>query len=102
MQQEEMPSICICHSYDAYYTIVLAGGDDATSGSQSLNTWSTTLHPKYDSTTGDYNFGLIQVDGTFSWTDSVKNVSLPTGRVNAATWLTIVGFGDAVSTYQVS
>lgn len=54
-------------------------------------------HPDSDEYSYSYNYALIKVKGTFTWSDKVANVSLPSAEPEAKTSFVVAGYGDSVS-----
>lgn len=54
-------------------------------------------HPDCDEYSYSYNYALIKVKGTFTWSDKVANVSLPSAEPEAKTSFVVAGYGDPVS-----
>lgn len=85
-----------CSSVSKSELKVVAGSNDGTTGDK-FSVKNTVTHPNYDSYSYSYDYALVQIKGTFTWGDTVTNVSLPSTNPTANTKFVVAGYGDTVS-----
>lgn len=76
---------------------VIAGSRDGLEGTQTYTVNQTVSHPDYDFGAGTFDYGLIEINGHFTWGSKVKKARLPKRSAKAGAWLTMTGYGESVS-----
>nr|DAA64573.1 TPA_exp: trypsin 2A [Locusta migratoria] len=83
---------CLEGSYINYVTL-RAGSSTRGSGGTVYDVELAYYHGYYDSYTTDYDIGVMQISGSFSFDTNVQAVTLATSEPSAGTSVTITGWG---------
>lgn len=80
---------------------VVTGSNDTVNGFV-YDVVQVVNHTEYDSSTYDYNYALVQINGTFTWSNVTQPASLPSSKLCSFSSVTAVGYGQTVSTAKHS
>lgn len=72
---------------------VIAGSQNRVTGRR-YSVVEKVLHPDFDYF--DYDYGLLQINGTFEWSSKIQKVALAPSPVKVGAEVVVAGWGDKV------
>lgn len=77
---------------------IVAGSNGKTREGTKYAVSQVVRHPDFNADNYDYSYSCIQIDGTFSWGDTIQPLLLPSADFSSGTYYTVAGWGAVVRT----
>ncbi|XP_047112175.1 trypsin-7-like [Schistocerca piceifrons] len=83
-----------CGDHNAQYYVLRAGTSLRESGGTVYDVTTVIVHDRFSWSTGDYDIGVLAIDGSFTFGDNVQAITLGTTEPDVGTSVNISGWGD--------